>query len=106
MDPKAVDQLAGNQRARSLSCPRGLTAFPDRIWQGNSAGTMAAMKETELWERLRLHLGTGYFRVWASEYSIAELGQRTVVQALADGVPCKIIWRAVWAALELPARDR
>ena len=36
----------------------------------------------------------------------AALGQRTVVQALADGVPCKIIWRAVWAALELPARDR
>jgi hypothetical protein len=67
---------------------------------------MAAVKETELWQRLQLHLGTGYFRVWASEYSLAALGQRTVVQALADGVPCKIIWRAVWAALELPARDR
>ena len=42
--------------------------------------------------------------MWASEYSLAALGQRTVVEALADGVPCKIIWRAVWAALELPAR--
>jgi len=51
-------------------------------------------------------LGAGYFRVWASEYSLAALGQRTVVEALADGVPCKMIWRAVWAALELPARDR
>jgi hypothetical protein len=106
MDQLAVDHSGVNQRARSLSCPQGLTAFSVRIWQGVSAGTMAAMKETELWERLRLHLGTGYFRVWASEYSLAELGQRTVVQALADGVPCKIIWRAVWAALELPARDR
>ena len=67
---------------------------------------MAAVKETELWQRLQLHLGAGYFRVWASEYSLAALGQRTVVEALADGVPCKIIWRAVWAALELPARDR
>ena len=65
-----------------------------------------AMKETELWQRLQLHLGAAYFRVWASEYSLAALGQRTVVEALADGVPCKIIWRAVWAALELPARDR
>ena len=36
----------------------------------------------------------------------AALGQRTVVQALADGIPCKTIWRAVWTALELPARDR
>jgi Protein of unknown function (DUF3046) len=69
-------------------------------------GTMAPVKETELWQRLRLHLGAGYFRVWASEYSLAALGQRTVVEALADGVPCKIIWRAVWAALELPARER
>ena len=69
-------------------------------------GTMAAVKETELWQRLQLHLGAGYFRVWASEYSLAALGQRTVVEALADGVPCKIIWRAVWAALELPARER
>jgi hypothetical protein len=69
-------------------------------------GTMAAVKETELWQRLQLHLGAGYFRVWAAEYSLAALGQRTVVEALADGVPCKIIWRAVWTALELPARDR
>ena len=87
-----------------------LPSRTDSFWrldpQRRSAGTMAAMKETELWERLRLHLGAGYFRVWASEYSLAALDQRTVVQALADGVPCKIIWRAVWAALELPARDR
>jgi Protein of unknown function (DUF3046) len=69
-------------------------------------GHNGSMKETELWQRLQLHLGAGYFRVWASEYSLATLGQRTVVQALSDGVPCKIIWRAVWAALELPARDR
>jgi hypothetical protein len=101
-----VDQQAVDQHARCLSCPRRLTAFGSRIWRGSTAGRMAAMKETELWERLRLHLGAGYFRVWASEYSLAALDQRTVVQALADGVPCKIIWRAVWAALELPARDR
>lgn len=64
------------------------------------------MKETELWARLTQHLGGAYARVWAAEYSLAELRNRTVVEALADGVPCKAIWRAVWAALELPARDR
>lgn len=64
------------------------------------------MRETELWFRMQQHLGDVYCRVWAAEYSLAELKDRTVVQALADGVPCKSIWRAVWAALELPARER
>jgi hypothetical protein len=64
------------------------------------------VKETELWQRLEAVLGTGYYRVWASEFNMAELTNRTVVQALADGVPSKVIWRAVWAALELPPRER
>ena len=64
------------------------------------------MKETELWQRLEAALGSGYYRVWAVEFNLAELDNRTVGQALADGIPSKIIWRAVWAALELPARDR
>jgi DUF3046 family protein len=64
------------------------------------------VKETELWQRLEAALGSGYYRVWADEFSLSELGNRTVVQALADGVPSKSIWRAVWAALELPPRDR
>ncbi len=64
------------------------------------------MKETDLWQRLQDQLGTGYYRVWAAEYSLAELQNRTVVEAVAAGVPVKTIWRAVWAALELPARER
>lgn len=64
------------------------------------------MKETELWERIETALGSGYYRVWASEYSLAELGNRTVVEAIAAGTPSKAVWRAVWEALELPARDR
>ena len=64
------------------------------------------MKETELWARMTQHLGAVYSRVWAAEYSLADLRGRTVVEAIADGVPCKTIWRAVWAALDLPAQDR
>ena len=64
------------------------------------------MKETELWQRLEATLGSRYYRVWASEFSLADLDQRTVVEALADGISSKIIWRAVWAALELPPRER
>ena len=64
------------------------------------------MKETELWLRLESQLGPGYGRVWAAEHNLAELRGRTVVQALADGLPAKQVWRAVWKELELPDRER
>ena len=64
------------------------------------------MKETELWQRLRTPVGEGYYRVWAAEFSLADLGGRTVNQAIADGLPSKIIWHAVWQGLELQARER
>ncbi|MDN5761427.1 MAG: DUF3046 domain-containing protein [Microlunatus sp.] len=63
------------------------------------------MKETELWLRLDTHLGRGYSRVWAAEHNLADLGG-TVDQAIAAGRSSKEIWRAVWAALELPTRER
>lgn len=64
------------------------------------------MREAELWARLERHLGAGYAPVWAERLVMADLGGRTVTEALAAGVPCKQIWRAAWAALELPAVDR
>lgn len=68
--------------------------------------TLVRVRETELWARMTEHLGAAYARVWAAEYSLADLEGRTVVEALAEGEPCKLIWRAVWAALELPVVDR
>ena len=38
------------------------------------------MKETELWQRLESTLGPGYYRVWATEFSLAELANRTVAR--------------------------
>ena len=40
--------------------------------------------------------------------AVVAAGGRSVLadEALAAGVPPKEVWRAVWAALELPARDR
>ena len=51
-------------------------------------------------------LGSSYARTWAETQSLAELGGQTVTEALADGESPKTVWRAVWATLELPARDR
>lgn len=64
------------------------------------------MRHTEFWERMELALGPAYARSWASLYVVADLGGRTAQQALDAGVPPKEVWRAVWAALELPARER
>jgi hypothetical protein len=64
------------------------------------------MRHSELWERLNHHLGQGYAQVWSESQVLAGLGGRTVSEALAAGQDPKSVWRAVHAALELPARDR
>ena len=64
------------------------------------------MRHTEFWARMDAALGTAYARTWAAQHVMAELGGRTVEEALAAGVPPKEVWRAVWAALELPPSDR
>ena len=64
------------------------------------------MKYTEFWDRMENALGPAYARSWASMFVIADLGGRTVEEALAAGVSPKEVWRAVWAVLGLPARER
>ena len=64
------------------------------------------MRHSELWERLNQHLGRGYAQVWADTQVLRALDGRTVQEALAAGVEPKIVWRAVHATLELPARER
>jgi hypothetical protein len=64
------------------------------------------MRETELWSRLERALGINYASAWAEQVVLADLGGRTVAEALAAGLRCKAIWRAVWAQLELDAKWR
>ena len=64
------------------------------------------MRHTEFWQRLDLALGPEYSRSWAALHVMADLGGRTAEQALEAGIPPKQVWRAVWATLELPAKDR
>jgi hypothetical protein len=65
-----------------------------------------AVRHTEFWARMDEALGPQYARTWAHEHVMAELGERTVEQAFAEGEDAKLIWRAVWTTLELPPRDR
>lgn len=64
------------------------------------------MRHTEFWSRMEQALGSGYYRAWADQFVIAELGGRTAREALDAGVPPKEVWAAVWRALGLPAKDR
>jgi len=64
------------------------------------------MRQTELWARLEAALGEGYAHAWAEQIVLADLGGRTVVEALAAGLPSLRIWRAAWAYLGLEPKDR
>lgn len=64
------------------------------------------MRHTEFWSRMEHALGTAYFRVWAEQFVMADLGRRTAQEALDAGVPPKEVWAAVWRAQGLPASDR
>ncbi|MDO5067395.1 MAG: DUF3046 domain-containing protein [Propionibacteriaceae bacterium] len=64
------------------------------------------MREAELRSRLDAALGEDYAPSWASTVALQGLDSRSVEEALLAGVPCKTIWRAVWAELELPENQR
>jgi Protein of unknown function (DUF3046) len=61
---------------------------------------------TALWERMHTQFGEAYAASVAQDYVIAALGDRTVNQALADGVAAVVVWRGVCEAFELPERVR
>lgn len=50
--------------------------------------------------------GEGYAESVAKDHVLAELGGRTIDQALADGVPAKTVWQAVVATFDVPSRLR
>jgi hypothetical protein len=61
---------------------------------------------TEFWSRMTDAFGATYADSVARDQEMAELGHRTVVQALEAGEDAVTVWRAVHAHFELPARDR
>ncbi|GIH68697.1 DUF3046 domain-containing protein [Sphaerimonospora thailandensis] len=53
------------------------------------------MRLTDFWSRMHRHFGEAYAESWAKDYVLAELGGRTVEQALAGGISAKRVWHAV-----------
>ena len=70
------------------------------------AGTLTAVRLTEFWERMNAQFGEAYAQSVAKDQVLAELGDRTVNRALADGQDVKTVWRAVAEAFDVPERLR
>ncbi len=70
------------------------------------ASSLAQVRLTAFWERMRAQFGDVYAESVAKDYVIESLGSRTVNQALADGVEAKLVWRAVCDAFRVPERLR
>jgi Protein of unknown function (DUF3046) len=57
---------------------------------------------TVFWDRMNSQFGEDYAASVAKDYVLADLGGRTVSQALADGEDVKVIWKAVCEAFDVP----
>ncbi|MGI5322194.1 DUF3046 domain-containing protein [Actinomadura nitritigenes] len=64
------------------------------------------MRLTVFWDRMNQQFGEAYAQSVAKDYVMAELGGRTIEQALADGEPAKRVWQAVVATFDVPSRLR
>jgi hypothetical protein len=61
---------------------------------------------TEFWDRMNRQFGEDYAASVAKDFVLADIGGRTVNQALADGEDVKVIWKAVCDAFDVPDRLR
>jgi hypothetical protein len=61
---------------------------------------------TVFWARMNEQFGEGYADSVAKDYVLAELGGRTVEQALAEGEAAKTVWQAVCATFDVPQKLR
>jgi hypothetical protein len=77
-----------------------------RLSRPAAAASLARVRLTAFWERMRTQFGEVYADSVAKDHVLAGLGGRTVNQALADGEDVKKVWRAVCEAFHVPERLR
>ena len=79
---------------------------PSRLWSAGGPVSLARVRLTVFWDRMREQFGDVYAQSVAQDYVLADLGSRTVNQALADGEDVKVVWKAVCEAFQVPERLR
>lgn len=61
---------------------------------------------THFWQRMEAEFGSVRAAALAHDHVFAELGGRTVDQALEAGVDARQVWTAVCAAFDIPEERR
>jgi len=64
------------------------------------------MRLTVFWQRMSEHFGAGYADTFARDHVMADLGDRTVHEALDAGWDAKDVWRVVCTAMGVPQERR
>ncbi|OEV13055.1 hypothetical protein K378_04780 [Streptomyces sp. Amel2xB2] len=64
------------------------------------------MRLTDFWKKMAGHFGETYADSFARDHVMAELGGRTVREALDAGWDAKDVWRVVCAVMDVPAERR
>ncbi|AZP20810.1 MULTISPECIES: DUF3046 domain-containing protein [Streptomyces] len=64
------------------------------------------MRLTVFWQRMADHFGPGYDDTFARDHVMAELGGRTVYEALDAGWDAKDVWRVVCTVMNVPQEKR
>ena len=64
------------------------------------------MRLTDFWQRMADHFGYYYADSCARDHVMAELGGRTVREALDAGWEAKEVWRTVCAVMDVPEDKR
>ena len=86
-----------------ISSEVGLAARPPGSLTGRQRGQQGrTVRLSEFWERMQAQFGDTYASSVAKDHVLAELGGRTVEQALADGEDAKRVWRAVAEEFDVP----
>jgi hypothetical protein len=81
-------------------------AGPGLPANGTAGRHTAAVRLTDFWGRMGQHFGPSYAASFAHDFVLAELGGRTIDEALAQGVDAQEVWRAVCRTVEVPAKLR
>ena len=93
-------------RQRERREPARTRPWPSSGGAARAAGTLAPVRLTVFWQKMRGQFGDAYAASVAKDYVLTGLGGRTVDQALADGTEPKTVWRAVCEAFEIPEESR
>jgi hypothetical protein len=64
------------------------------------------MREREFWQLLEEVFGRSYGRALSHDQGLTELGGRSVVEALDDGVEPRVVWNVLCDQMEIPDSKR